>query len=75
MKPTQQLVDDLFWEKVRAAKAMSDEDRFFAGARLFEQVCRVMSDGIRSEHPLADDTEVLRILRDRLELARKLEQR
>ena len=73
MNPTRELTGELFWDKVRAAKLMSDEDRFFAGARLFEQVCRVMSDGIRDEFPQADEQQVLRILRKRLALARRLE--
>jgi len=75
MQPTRQLADALFWDKVEAAKRMSDEERFFAGARLFDRVCRVMKDGIRHDFPDASEAEVTRILKDRLALARRLEGR
>lgn len=72
MKPDQQLVDDLYRQKVRAARAMSPEDKLLAGPRLFERSCRIMLDGIRSEYPEADEDRVQEILRERLALLRRL---
>lgn len=42
--------------------------------RLDELACRVAADGIRHQFPEADETEVSRILAERLALARRLEQ-
>jgi hypothetical protein len=74
MEPTQQLVDELYRERVRRARVMSPEAKLFAGARIFERVCRVMKDGIRDQYPEADENKVQEILRQRLRLARRLEQ-
>ena len=73
MEPTKELVDALFWEKVDQARRMTPEEKFLAGARLFDYACSVTAAGIRHQFPQADEQEVLRILRERLELARRLE--
>jgi hypothetical protein len=67
--------DDLFWERVEAARHQSFEEKLLAGPRLFGRVCRIMMDGIRMQFPGASEDEVQRILRERLELARRLEDR
>jgi len=69
------LLDELDREAILRAGQMSPEDKFFGGPRLFDQVCRVMRDGIRDECPGADEEAVERILRERLALARRLENR
>ncbi len=74
MEPTQELFDALFMDKVRQARLMSPAEKLLAGPRLFEQVCRWMMAGIRNEYPDADEQEVQRILTERLELARRLEE-
>ncbi|MCE9555046.1 MAG: hypothetical protein K8T91_16970 [Planctomycetes bacterium] len=73
MEPTDELVNGLYWEQVRRARLMSDTDKLLAGPRLFERSCRIMCDGIRDEFPQATPAEVLRLLRERLALARRLE--
>ena len=73
-KPTRELMDDLFRQRVLAARAMSPEEKLLAGARLFDRTCRIMADGIRHEYPEADDRRVQEILAERLALARRLEQ-
>ena len=73
-KPTRELMDDLFRQRVLAARAMSPEEKLLAGARLFDRTCRIMADGIRHEYPEADDRRVLEALAERLALARRLEQ-
>lgn len=75
MKPDQKLIDDLYWQKVRAAQAMSPEEKLLAGPRLFERSCRIMADGIRSEFPEAEEDHVQEILRERLARLRRLRER
>ncbi|MGH7192838.1 MAG: hypothetical protein ACREJM_04790, partial [Candidatus Saccharimonadales bacterium] len=72
MQPDPKLIDDLYWQKIQAARAMSPEDKLLAGPRLFERSCRIMADGIRSEYPEADEDRVQEILRERLALLRRL---
>jgi hypothetical protein len=67
------MLDELDREAIARSAKMSPEDKLLAGPRLFDQVCRVMRDGIRDEHPNADDETVEKILRERLALARRLE--
>lgn len=73
MVPTRELGDQLYRQKVLAARAMTVEQRLIAGARLFAFACRVTSDGIRNQFPEANDEEVRTILGERLALARRLE--
>jgi hypothetical protein len=74
MEPTDQLLDRLYRDKVELARNMSPEDKLLAGPRLFDQVCRVMLDGIRAEFPEASPAKHDEILRERLALQRRLEQ-
>lgn len=75
MEPTRPLMDELLWRKVDQARAMSPENKLLAGPRLFERSCRIMLDGIRDEFPQADETRCQEILRERLALLRRLEER
>jgi hypothetical protein len=36
MEPTQELIDDIYRQKVLRARAMPPEEKLFAGIRLFE---------------------------------------
>ena len=73
MKPTQQLIDELYLDKVRAAREMSPEQKLLAGPRLFERSCRIMLDGLRHENPDAGEERLQQLLRERLALIRRLE--
>jgi hypothetical protein len=53
---------------------MSIEERVRAAGDLFDEVCQRMRDGIRWQFPDADEARVEAILRERLEIARRLEQ-
>ena len=75
MPPTKELADAIYWERVERARRMSPEDKLFGGARLFDRSCRIMADGIRSRFPEADERRVQDILRERLALSRRLEDR
>ena len=73
MYPTNELVDELFMEKVRAARSMSSAEKFLDGPRLFDYACRTVEWGIRNQYPQASDDEVRRMLCDRVEIMRRLE--
>jgi hypothetical protein len=75
MEPTKQLADAIFRERVQKARGMSPEDKVLGGARLFDRSCRIMAAGIRSQFPDADERRVQEILRERLALVRRLENR
>jgi hypothetical protein len=72
MQPAQQLIDELYLDKIQAARQMSPERKFFAGPRLFTRCCRVMLDGLRHENPDADEQRLKELLRERLELLRRV---
>jgi hypothetical protein len=75
MEPTKELVDELFMDKVRAAREMAPGDKLMLGPILFDKVCRRMADGIRWQFPDADEARVHQILLERLRIARELEAR
>ena len=62
-------------EAIRQAKQMSPEEKFLAGARLFDYACAITMAGIRRQNPSASEEQILQILRQRLEWARQWEDR
>jgi hypothetical protein len=75
MEPTSILVTQIYGEKVARARAMSPEDKFLEGPRLFDSAARVMADGIRDRYPDLDDEGVQRMLRTYLDRLDRLERR
>ncbi len=73
MEPTQELIDEIYRERVMRAREMSPSDRVREGLALFDRTCCVMADGIRHQFPDADEQRVGEILRQRLDLARRLD--
>jgi hypothetical protein len=73
MEPTKELVDQLYRERVEAARRMKPEDKLRAGLQLFELSSKIMADGIRGQFPEADDQRVQQIMCDRLALSRRCE--
>jgi hypothetical protein len=67
MEPTPEMIREIDRAKIEQARRMSFEERFLAGPDLFEFACDVARDGIRMQFPDADDAEVERILRQRIE--------
>jgi len=59
--------------KVRQARAMTEEERVLAGPRLFAGVCERMKEGLRDEHPDADEAMIHQLLIQRLAKIRRLE--
>jgi hypothetical protein len=47
MEPTQELIDELYRERVLRARSMSLEEKMLEGPRLFEMACRITMEGIR----------------------------
>jgi len=74
MEPTQELIDEIYRERVRRARAMPPEEKLLDGFRLFEYACRIMLDGVRNENPGADESQIQEIFARRFEIIRKLEQ-
>ena len=75
MPPREIRADDMQRDAIEAARTVPPVDKLLEGLRLFDRTCRIMIAGIRHEQPGADGADVLRILRDRLQLARHLENR
>jgi hypothetical protein len=73
MEPTPELIEEIDRERIRAARAMSGEEKVLLGLQLFQCTCRIIADGIRDEFPDADVRRVQEILRERLAIARRLE--
>lgn len=58
-------------EQIEAYRRMTGEQRLTIALELHELSCNVAREGIRHQHPNADEAEVERLLRQRLELARQ----
>jgi hypothetical protein len=67
--PTTTLDDD----ELRLANETPPTEKLLAGARLFDYACTIMAAGIRRQNPTASDEQVLAIMRERLEWARRWE--
>jgi hypothetical protein len=74
MNPSQELLDEMFWERVQRARRTPPAERFLDGPRLFDYACRITMAGIRHENPGADEQRVREILEQRLALQRRLEE-
>jgi len=67
------LADALYGEEIARARAMRPADKLLEGPRLFDRACRLMSDGIRHQHPEVDDDGIRALLAARLARLRTLE--
>ena len=68
----QPLIDELYREEVLEARRMPLEEKLILGERLFRWACEVTLAGIRNQNPGADEAECQRILRERIELGKKM---
>jgi hypothetical protein len=62
-------------DRVERARRMSFEQKFWAGAELFDTACEVTKGGIRSEHPEWGEEQVMAELRRRLARRRERQYR
>jgi hypothetical protein len=69
----QYLADALYRERVLRARRTPPEERILDGPRLFDYACSITLAGLRTERPQASEAELRAALRQRLELAQKLE--
>jgi hypothetical protein len=74
MGPTPELIDAIYRERVLQARRTPPEEKLLDGARLFDFACRIARDGIRDQHPEANEQQVEEILRARLARLRSLEE-
>jgi hypothetical protein len=72
---TQRLIDELYREELRDARAMAPEQKLLLGEELFDFACSITMAGIRNQFPDADEAEHRRILEKRLELQGEMEER
>ena len=70
---TQRLIDELYREELRDARAMAPAEKLLLGEELFAYACSITMAGIRNQFPEADEAQRRRILAQRLELQAKLE--
>lgn len=57
--------------KVEQARRMSDRDRFFAGAELFDDACSVSLAGLKAKNPLWTDEQLKAELKRLIQWASK----
>ena len=58
-------------EQIQRYRRMTGEQRLAIALELHELSCNIARQGIRAQHPQANDAEVERFLHRRLELARR----
>lgn len=63
MKP-----EDALQEQVRRYRRMTGEQRLALALNLHELSCNVARQGIRHQNPMADEAEIERLLRRRIQL-------
>lgn len=69
-------IGDPFWaEEVERARHQSPEEKLRLGPDLFDYACEITLAGIRWQNPGISDEQALDILRQRLELAERIEGR
>ncbi|TWU58520.1 hypothetical protein Poly51_12990 [Rubripirellula tenax] len=61
--------------RVAQAATTLPEQRVLAGLEHSELAIRVVEDGIRDQNPLADDATITRLLAERIELMRRIQDR
>jgi len=73
-EPTKELADDIFRRRVLRARTTPPDQKLLDCLQLHDQACQLMRDGIRHEFPDADETEVRKILRKRLNRVRQIDE-
>jgi hypothetical protein len=67
------LIDELYRAEILDARKMSPEEKLILGERLFRWACTISLEGIRLQNPGLSEPDYQRLLRERVELGRKLE--
>lgn len=66
MEPSLELIDELDREDIEQARRMTFEQKFMAGAELFDYACSITKAGIRWQNPTFNDEQVMAELRRRV---------
>ena len=66
MEPTLELIEQLDREDIEQARRMTFEQKFMAGAELFDYACDITKSGIRWQNPTFDERQVMTELRRRI---------
>ena len=66
-------VDDLYWEEIEQARRISPQRKLALGLEPYDRARALLTAGIRSQYPEADEQTVRHLVCERLELARRLE--
>lgn len=74
MDSIQELADAIYRDRVLRARRTPPEEKLLSGPRLFDMCCHLMADGIRNEHPDAEEQRVQELLAERIALIRRLEE-
>ncbi|MFQ5733302.1 MAG: hypothetical protein ACE5KM_15275 [Planctomycetaceae bacterium] len=73
-EPTQELLDDIFRRRVLQARRTPPDQRLVECLDLFDRARSLMRDGIRHQFPDADEAEIDKILGQRLNRIRCIEE-
>ena len=69
-----EFITDQFWlEEVQRARKQTPQEKLRLGGDLFDAACEVTLAGIRAQHPGISSGRALDILRQRLDLSRRIE--
>jgi hypothetical protein len=66
-------MDDSTRRQIERARHMTADQRFREGLALCDRTFRLMQDGIHHQFPQATPQEIMRILRERLDVIRAIE--
>ena len=72
MNPHQPLMDQLYREEILHARKQTPQQRVAGAFEMAPFARGMMEAGIRSQHPGADDAEVLRLGRERIAKGRRI---
>ena len=68
-----EMADQSYREEVLFARRIPPGEKLLDGPRLFDYACRITESGIRHQFPDATEEQVRQMLRERIELGRRLE--
>jgi hypothetical protein len=71
MEPTPELVEALDREDIEQARRMTFEQKFMAGAELFDYACDISKSGTRWQNPGFNEQQVMAELRRRVSLGER----
>jgi hypothetical protein len=74
MQNIRDMADAIDRERLSRGTSLAKGERLVEGLRMWEDSLEWMKAGIRKQHPEADDEEVMRLVGERLERIRRVEE-